>query len=200
VGMAPAATTDAGACACMSLHCDIAKHFVPVRFRDGLNGTFCDRTRSRTVGGDRADDFEGAILCQDASTILPRIRNPAQPRTRHRSSLAGSAAARRADAMHQSPHGGGKSDSRHFRQRCQAKSPMRTLISSMYEAMATTSIFLTSARSFLHASCVRCVPRWYGSRGALERRRSASALMPATAALAGLSRRARLLYLVRVDY
>lgn len=198
-----AGRTDAGVHALGQVaHCDIGKHFVPGRFRDGLNALL----RPHPIGVLSAeivpDDFEArfsairrhyiyrivnrrANLALDIGKVW-RIPRPLDVRAMH-------AAAQRLV---------GKHDFTTFRDtECQAKSPEKTLDVLDVTRDGDAVNIMTSARSFLHSQVRSMVGSlvWVG-----EGRWSADDL---AGALAAKSRSAcgpvappDGLYLVRVDY
>ena len=90
-----AGRTDAGVHALGQVaHCDIAKHFVPGRFRDGLNAHLRPHPIGVLSGGDRARYVRGAVLGEEAPLPLPHLQSAGQSRARHRPCLAAAAAAR----------------------------------------------------------------------------------------------------------
>ena len=203
VAVVGAGRTDAGVHALGQVaHCDIARHFVPGRFRDGLNA----HLRPHPIGVLSAeivpDSFEARfsakkrhyryrIANRRANLALDIGRAWRLPRPLD------------SDAMHVAAQRlVGKHDFTTFRDtECQAKSPERTLdqLDVVRDGDAVT--ILTSARSFLHSQVRSMVGSlvWVG-----EGRWSADDL---AAALAAKSRAAcgpvappQGLYLVRVDY
>ena len=90
-----AGRTDAGVHALGQVaHCDIAKHFVPGRFRDGLNA----HLRPHPIGVLSAeivpDTLRGAVLGEETPLPLPHLESPGQSRARYRPCLAAAATAR----------------------------------------------------------------------------------------------------------
>ena len=90
-----AGRTDAGVHALGQVaHCDIAKHFVPGRFRDGLNA----HLRPHPIGVISADivpdTIRSAVLGEETPLPLSDLQSAGQPRARHRPCLAVAAAAR----------------------------------------------------------------------------------------------------------
>ena len=198
-----AGRTDAGVHALGQVaHCDIEKHFVPGRFRDGLNA----HLRPHPIGVISAD-----IVPDSFEARFSAIRRHYRYRiTNHRANLALDIGRSwrvprhlDTDAMHVAAQRLlGKHDFTTFRDtECQAKSPEKTLdqLDVIREGDAVS--ILTSARSFLHSQVRSMVGSlvWVG-----EGRWSANDL---AAALAARSRAAcgpvappEGLYLVRVDY
>jgi tRNA pseudouridine38-40 synthase len=198
-----AGRTDAGVHALGQVaHCDIAKHFVPGRFRDGLNA----HLRPHPIGVISADivpdDFEARFSAKKRHYRY-RIKN-----TRANLAIDIGKAWRLprpldGDAMHAAAQRLlGKHDFTTFRDtECQAKSPVRTLDQLDVVRDGEEVDILTSARSFLHSQVRSMVGSlvWVG-----EGRWSADDL---AAALEARSRPAcgpvappEGLYLVRVDY
>jgi tRNA pseudouridine38-40 synthase len=198
-----AGRTDAGVHALAQVaHCDIAKHFVPGRFRDGLNA----HLRPHPIGVLSAeivpDNFE-ARFSATKRHYLYRITNS-------RANLAldikrSWRVPRRldTDAMREAAQRLlGKHDFTTFRDtECQAKSPEKTLDQLDVERDGDAVRIMTSARSFLHSQVRSMVGSlvWVG-----EGRWSADDL---AAALAARNRDAcgpvappEGLYLVKVDY
>ena len=198
-----AGRTDAGVHALAQVaHCDIAKHFVPGRFRDGLNA----HLRPHPIGVLSAeivpDDFEARFSAKKRH-YLYRITN-------HRANLALNIGRTwrvprhlDAEAMHAAARRLlGKHDFTTFRDtECQAKSPEKTLDQLDVTRQGDEVNIVTSARSFLHSQVRSMVGSlvWVG-----EGRWTASDL---AAALAARNRAAcgpvappDGLYLVRVDY
>jgi tRNA pseudouridine38-40 synthase len=198
-----AGRTDAGVHALAQVaHCDIAKHFVPGRFRDGLNA----HLRPHPIGVLSAeivpDNFE-ARFSATKRHYLYRITNS-------RANLAldikrSWRVPRRldTDAMREAAQRLlGKHDFTTFRDtECQAKSPEKTLDQLDVERDGDAVSIVTSARSFLHSQVRSMVGSlvWVG-----EGRWSADDL---AAALAARNRDAcgpvappEGLYLVKVDY
>ena len=90
-----AGRTDAGVHALAQVaHCDIAKHFVPGRLRDGLNAHLRPHPIGVLSRGDRARYVRGAVLGQAAALSLSHRQSPRQSRARHRPRLAAAAPAR----------------------------------------------------------------------------------------------------------
>src|ERR1700758_5170074 len=148
-----AGRTDAGVHALGQVaHCDIAKHFVPGRFRDGLNA----HLRPNPIGVLSADivpdDFEARFSAKKRHYRY-RIRN-----TRANLALDIGRVWRLprpldTDAMHAAAQRlVGKHDFSTFRDsECQAKSPLRTLDQLDVVRHGDDIGILTSARSFLHS-------------------------------------------------
>ena len=95
-----AGRTDAGVHALAQVaHCDIAKHFVPGRFRDGLNAHLRPHPIGVLVRRNRARYIRGAVLGETAALSLSHQQSPRQSGARHRPRLAAAEAARyRCDA------------------------------------------------------------------------------------------------------
>src|SRR6201996_6075674 len=198
-----AGRTDAGVHALAQVaHCDIAKHFVPGRFRDGLNA----HLRPHPIGVLSADvvpdDFEARFSAKRRH-YLYRIRN-----TRANLALDIGRAWRLprpldTDAMHEAAKRLlGRHDFTTFRDtECQAKSPVRTLDQLDVIRCGEDVDILTSARSFLHSQVRLMVGSlvWVG-----EGRWSADDLAAALAACnrtaCGVVAPPEGLYLVKVDY
>ncbi len=90
-----AGRTDAGVHALAQVaHCDIEKHFVPGRFRDGLNAHLRPHPIGVHLGRNRARYVRGAVLRQEAALPLSDQQPPRQSRARYRPCLAAAAAAR----------------------------------------------------------------------------------------------------------
>ena len=198
-----AGRTDAGVHALAQVaHCDIAKHFVPGRFRDGLNA----HLRPHPIGVLAAEivpeTFEARFSAKKRH-YLYRITN-------HRANLALNIGRTwrvprhlDAEAMHAAARRLlGKHDFTTFRDtECQAKSPEKTLDQLDVTRQGDEVNIVTSARSFLHSQVRSMVGSlvWVG-----EGRWTASDL---AAALAARNRAAcgpvappQGLYLVRVEY
>jgi tRNA pseudouridine38-40 synthase len=198
-----AGRTDAGVHALAQVaHCDIAKQFVPGRFRDGLNA----HLRPHPIGVLSAeivpDDFEARFSAKKRH-YLYRITN-------HRANLALNIGRTwrvprhlDAQAMHAAAQRLlGKHDFTTFRDtECQAKSPEKTLDQLDVTRQDDEVNIVTSARSFLHSQVRSMVGSlvWVG-----EGRWTASDL---AAALAARNRAAcgpvappQGLYLVWVEY
>jgi tRNA pseudouridine38-40 synthase len=159
-----AGRTDAGVHALAQVaHCDIAKHFVPGRLRDGLNA----HLRPHPIGVLSAefvpDTFEARFSAKRRH-YLYRIAN-------RRANLAldiGHAwrlpRPLDTDAMHAAAQRlVGKHDFTTFRDtECQAKSPEKTLDQLDVIRNGDAVNIATSARSFLHR-CARWSAHWSGS-------------------------------------
>jgi tRNA pseudouridine38-40 synthase len=198
-----AGRTDAGVHALGQVaHCDIAKHFVPGRFRDGLNAHLRPHPIGVLAADIVPDDFEARFSAKKRH-YLYRITN-------HRANLALNIRrtwrvprALDSEAMHIAAQRLlGKHDFTTFRDtECQAKSPEKTLDQLDVTREGDEVRIVTSARSFLHSQVRSMVGSlvWVG-----EGRWTASDL---AAALAARNRAAcgpvappDGLYLVRVDY
>ena len=199
-----AGRTDAGVHALGQVaHCDIAKHFVPGRFRDGMNA----HLRPHPIGVLSADivpdDFEARFSAKKRHYRY-RIRNTRANLALDIGHVWRCPRPLDTDAMHAAAQRlvGKKYDFTTFRDtECQAKSPMRTLDQLDVIRDGDAVDILTSARSFLHSQVRSMVGSlvWVG-----EGRWSADDL---AAALAAQNRTAcgpvappDGLYLVRVDY
>ena len=198
-----AGRTDAGVHALGQVaHCDIAKHFVPGRFRDGMNAHLRPHPIAVISAEVVPDDFEARF-----SAKKRHYRYCISNRRANLALQAGLAwrVPRRldTDAMHEAAQRLiGKHDFTTFRDtECQAKSPVKTLDQLDVIRQGDDIQILTSARSFLHSQVRSMVGSlmWVG-----DGRWSADDL---EAALATRSRSAcgpvappDGLYLVRVDY
>ena len=198
-----AGRTDAGVHALAQVaHCDIAKHFVPGRLRDGLNA----HLRPHPIGVLAAevvpDNFE-ARFSAIKRHYLYRITNT-------RANLALDIGRtwrvpRRldADAMHQAAQRLlGKHDFTTFRDtECQAKSPEKTLDQLDVVRRGDAVSILTSARSFLHSQVRSMVGSlvWVGE-GRWSADDLAAALAARNRAACGPVAPPQGLYLVKVDY
>jgi tRNA pseudouridine38-40 synthase len=198
-----AGRTDAGVHALGQVaHCDIAKHFVPGRFRDGLNA----HLRPHPIGVLSADivpdDFE-ARFSATKRHYLYRITN-------HRANLALNIGrtwrvprALDAQAMHVAAQRLlGKHDFTTFRDtECQAKSPEKTLDQLDVTREGDEVRIVTSARSFLHSQVRSMVGSlvWVGE-GRWSADDLAAALAARNRAACGPVAPPEGLYLVRVDY
>jgi tRNA pseudouridine38-40 synthase len=198
-----AGRTDAGVHALGQVaHCDIAKHFVPGRFRDGLNA----HLRPHPIGVLAADivpgDFEARFSAKKRH-YLYRITN-------HRANLALNIGrtwrvprALDAEAMHEAAQRLlGKHDFTTFRDtECQAKSPEKTLDQLDVVRDGDEVRIITSARSFLHSQVRSMVGSlvWVGE-GRWVASDLAAALAARNRAACGPVAPPDGLYLVRVDY
>ena len=198
-----AGRTDAGVHALAQVaHCDIAKHFVPGRFRDGLNA----HLRPHPIGVLSAeivsDTFE-ARFSAIKRHYLYRITNT-------RANLAldikrSWRVPRRldTDAMHEAAQRLlGKHDFTTFRDtECQAKSPEKTLDQLDVKRDGDAVSIMTSARSFLHSQVRSMVGSlvWVGE-GRWSADDLAAALAARNRAACGPVAPPEGLYLVRVDY
>jgi tRNA pseudouridine38-40 synthase len=198
-----AGRTDAGVHALGQVaHCDIAKHFVPGRLRDGLNA----HLRPSPIGVLSAeivpDSFE-ARFSAIKRHYLYRITNS-------RANLALDVrrvwrVPRRLDteAMHEAAQRLlGKHDFTTFRDtECQAKSPEKTLDQLDVTRDGDAVHIITSARSFLHSQVRSMVGSlvWVGE-GRWRTEDLAAALAARNRAACGPVAPPEGLYLVRVDY
>jgi tRNA pseudouridine38-40 synthase len=198
-----AGRTDAGVHAQAQVaHCDIAKHFAPGRFRDGLNA----HLRPHPIGVLSAeivpDNFE-ARFSAIKRHYLYRITNT-------RANLAldikrSWRVPRRldTDAMHEAAQRLlGKHDFTTFRDtECQAKSPEKTLDQLDVERDGDAVRIMTSARSFLHSQVRSMVGSlvWVGE-GRWSADDLAAALAARNRAACGPVAPPEGLYLVRVEY
>jgi tRNA pseudouridine38-40 synthase len=198
-----AGRTDAGVHALAQVaHCDIARHFVPGRFRDGLNA----HLRPHPIGVLSAeivpDNFE-ARFSATKRHYLYRITNT-------RANLAldikrSWRVPRRldTDAMHEAAQRLlGKHDFTTFRDtECQAKSPEKTLDQLDVERDGDAVSIMTSARSFLHSQVRSMVGSlvWVGE-GRWSADDLAAALAARNRAACGPVAPPEGLYLVRVEY
>ena len=198
-----AGRTDAGVHALAQVaHCDIAKHFVPGRLRDGLNA----HLRPLPIGVLAAeivpDTFE-ARFSAIKRHYLYRITNT-------RANLALDIGRtwrvpRRldSDAMHEAAQRLiGKHDFTTFRDtECQAKSPEKTLDQLDVRRDGDAVSILTSARSFLHSQVRSMVGSlvWVGE-GRWSADDLAAALAARDRAACGPVAPPQGLYLVRVEY
>jgi tRNA pseudouridine38-40 synthase len=198
-----AGRTDAGVHALAQVaHCDIAKHFQPGRFRDGLNA----HLRPLPIGVLSAeivpDSFEARFSAKKRH-YLYRIAN-------RRANLALDVG--RAwrlprpldtDAMHAAAQRlVGKHDFTTFRDsECQAKSPVKTLDQLDVARNGDAVSILTAARSFLHSQVRSIVGSlvWVG-QGRWNADDLARALAARDRAACGPVAPPEGLYLLRVDY
>jgi len=198
-----AGRTDAGVHALAQVaHCDIAKHFVPGRFRDGLNA----HLRPHPIGVLSAeivpDDFEARFSAKKRH-YLYRITN-------HRANLAlnmGRTWRVPRDLDAQAMHAAaqrllGKHDFTTFRDtECQARSPEKTLDQLDVTRQGDEVNVVTSARSFLHSQVRSMVGSlvWVGE-GRWTVSDLAAALAARNRAACGPVAPPQGLYLVRVEY
>ncbi len=198
-----AGRTDAGVHALAQVaHCDIARHFVPGRFRDGLNA----HLRPHPIGVLSAEIVPDTFEARFSATkrhYLYRIANT-------RANLALDIhrvwrVPRRldADAMHAAAQRLlGKHDFTTFRDtECQAKSPEKTLDQLDVTRQGDAINIVTSARSFLHSQVRSMVGSlvWVGE-GRWSADDLAAALAARNRAACGPVAPPEGLYLVRVDY
>ena len=198
-----AGRTDAGVHALAQVaHCDIAKHFVPGRFRDGLNA----HLRPHPIGVLSAeivpDDFEARFSAKRRH-YLYRITN-------HRANLALNIGRTwrvprhlDAEAMHEAAQRLlGKHDFTTFRDtECQAKSPEKTLDQLDVTRQGDEVNVVTSARSFLHSQVRSMVGSlvWVGE-GRWSANNLGAALAARNRAACGPVAPPQGLYLARVEY
>jgi tRNA pseudouridine38-40 synthase len=198
-----AGRTDAGVHALAQVaHCDIAKHFVPGRFRDGLNA----HLRPLPIGVLSAEivpgDFEARFSAKKRH-YLYRITN-------HRANLALNIGRTwrvprdlDAAAMHVAAQRLlGKHDFTTFRDtECQAKSPEKTLDQLDVTRQGDEVNIITSARSFLHSQVRSMVGSlvWVGE-GRWSADDLAAALATRNRAACGPVAPPQGLYLARVEY
>jgi tRNA pseudouridine38-40 synthase len=198
-----AGRTDAGVHALAQVaHCDIAKSFVPGRFRDGLNAHLRPHPIAVLSADIVADDFEARFSALKRH-YLYRIVN-----TRANLALDIGRAWRvprrlDAEAMHQAAQRLiGKHDFTTFRDtECQAKSPDKTLDQLDVTRHGDAIHIVTSARSFLHSQVRSMVGSlvWVGE-GRWSVDDLAAALAARNRAACGPVAPPEGLYLVRVDY
>jgi tRNA pseudouridine38-40 synthase len=198
-----AGRTDAGVHALGQVaHCDIAKHFVPGRFRDGLNAHLRPHPIAVLSAEIVPDSFEARFSAKKRH-YLYRISN-------HRSNLALDIGRvwrvpRTLDsqAMHAAAQVlVGKHDFTTFRDtECQAKSPEKTLDQLDVVREGDAVSIITSARSFLHSQVRSMVGSlvWVGE-GRWTSDDLAAALAARNRAACGPVAPPEGLYLVRVDY
>jgi tRNA pseudouridine38-40 synthase len=198
-----AGRTDAGVHALAQVaHCDIAKHFVPGRFRDGLNAHLRPHPIAVLSADIVADNFEARFSALKRH-YLYRIVN-----TRANLALDIGRVWRvprplDADAMHRAAQRLiGKHDFTTFRDtECQAKSPDKTLDQLDVTRHGDAIDIVTSARSFLHSQVRSMVGSlvWVGE-GRWSADDLAAALAARNRAACGPVAPPQGLYLVRVDY
>jgi tRNA pseudouridine38-40 synthase len=198
-----AGRTDAGVHALAQVaHCDIARHFVPGRFRDGLNAHLRPHPIAVLAADIVSDDFEARFSARKRH-YLYRIVNT-------RANLALDIGRvwrmpRRLDAaaMHQAAQRLiGKHDFTTFRDtECQAKSPDKTLDQLDVTRHGDAIDIVTSARSFLHSQVRSMVGSlvWVGE-GRWSADDLAASLAARDRAACGPVAPPQGLYLVRVDY
>mgnify|MGYP001489690457 CR=1 FL=1 len=198
-----AGRTDAGVHALGQVaHCDIVKHFVPGRFRDGLNAHLRPHPIAVLAAEVVPDDFE-ARFSATRRHYLYRITN-------HRANLALDIGrtwrvprALDAEAMHIAAQRLlGKHDFTTFRDtECQARSPEKTLDQLDVTREGDEISIVTSARSFLHSQVRSMVGSlvWVGE-GRWSADDLAAALAARNRAACGPVAPPEGLYLVRVEY
>jgi tRNA pseudouridine38-40 synthase len=198
-----AGRTDAGVHALAQVaHCDIARHFVPGRFRDGLNAHLRPHPIAVLSADIVPDDFEARfsalrrhyryrIVNTRANLALDIGRVWRVPR------------ALDAEAMHHAAQRLiGKHDFTTFRDtECQAKSPDKTLDQLDVTRHGDAIDIVTSARSFLHSQVRSMVGSlvWVGE-GRWSADDLAASLAARNRAACGPVAPPEGLYLVRVDY
>ena len=198
-----AGRTDAGVHALGQVaHCDIAKHFVPGRFRDGLNA----HLRPQPIGVLSAEIVPDTFEARFSATrrhYLYRITN-----TRANLALDIGRVWRvprllDTDAMHTAAQKlVGKHDFTTFRDtECQAKSPEKTLDQLDVVRDDDAVRIMTSARSFLHSQVRSMVGSlvWVGE-GRWSAADLAAALAARNRAACGPVAPPEGLYLVKVEY
>jgi tRNA pseudouridine38-40 synthase len=198
-----AGRTDAGVHALGQVaHCNIAKHFVPGRFRDGMNA----HLRPSPIGVLSAEIVPDTFEARFSATrrhYLYRITN-----TRANLALDIGRVWRvprhlDADAMHEAAQRLlGKHDFTTFRDtECQAKSPEKTLDQLDVSRDGDDIRIVTSARSFLHSQVRSMVGSlvWVGE-GRWSADDLAAALAARNRAACGPVAPPQGLYLVRVEY
>jgi tRNA pseudouridine38-40 synthase len=198
-----AGRTDAGVHALAQVaHCDIAKHFVPGRFRDGLNAHLRPHPIAVLSAEIVPDNFE-ARFSAIKRHYLYRITN-----TRANLALDVKRSWRvprrlDTDAMHEAAQRLlGKHDFTTFRDtECQARSPEKTLDQLDVVGDGDAVSIMTSARSFLHSQVRSMVGSlvWVGE-GRWSADDLAAALAARNRAACGPVAPPEGLYLVRVEY
>jgi tRNA pseudouridine38-40 synthase len=198
-----AGRTDAGVHALAQVaHCDIAKHFVPGRFRDGLNAHLRPHPIAVLSADVVADTFE-ARFSAIKRHYLYRIANTRANLALDIGRVWRVPRALDADAMHHAAQRLiGKHDFTTFRDtECQAKSPEKTLDQLAVTRHGDAIDIVTSARSFLHSQVRSMVGSlvWVGE-GRWSADDLAAALAARNRAACGPVAPPEGLYLVRVDY
>src|SRR3569832_2743858 len=148
-----AGRTDAGVHALGHVaHCDIAKHFVPGRFRDGMNAHLRPNPIGVLSADIEPDDYEARFSAKTRHYRY-RIRITRANLARYIGRVWRLPRPLDTDAMHAAAQRlGGKFDFTTFRDtECQAKSPVRTLDQLDVIRDGDAVDILTSARSFLHS-------------------------------------------------
>ena len=198
-----AGRTDAGVHALGQVaHCDIPKHFVPGRFRDGMNAHLRPHPIAVISAEVVPDDFEARF-----SAKKRHYRYCISNRRANLALQAGRAwrVPRRldSDAMHEAAQRLiGKHDFTTFRDtECQAKSPVKTLDQLDVIRQGDDIQILTSARSFLHSQVRSMVGSlmWVGD-GRWSADDLEAALVARSRGACGPVAPPEGLYLVRVDY
>jgi tRNA pseudouridine38-40 synthase len=198
-----AGRTDAGVHALAQVaHCDIAKHFVPGRFRDGLNAHLRPHPIAVLSADIVPDTFE-ARFSAIKRHYRYRIANTRANLALDIGRVWRVPRALDADAMHQAAQRLiGKHDFTTFRDtECQAKSPDKTLDQLDVTRHGDAIDIVTSARSFLHSQVRSMVGSlvWVGE-GRWSADDLAAALAARNRAACGPVAPPEGLYLVRVDY
>jgi tRNA pseudouridine38-40 synthase len=196
-----AGRTDAGVHALAQIaHCDIAKHFAPGRFRDGLNA----HLRPHPIGVLSAEIVPGTFEARFSATKRHYLYRIANSRTNLALDVGRVWRVPRrldTDTMHAAAQKLlGKHDFTTFRDsECQAKSPEKTLDQLDVTRDGDAVRIVTSARSFLHSQVRSMVGSlvWVG-----EGRWSTDDLArpPRDRAACGPVAPPEGLYLVRVEY
>ncbi|MCC8949955.1 tRNA pseudouridine(38-40) synthase TruA [Bradyrhizobium sp. Arg62] len=198
-----AGRTDAGVHARGQVaHCDIAKHFPPGRFRDGLNAHLRPNPIGVLAADIVPDDFE-ARFSATRRHYLYRITNTRANLALDIGRVWRVPRALDADAMHAAAQRLlGKHDFTTFRDtECQAKSPEKTLDQLDVTRDGAAVNIVTSARSFLHSQVRSMVGSlvWVGE-GRWSADDLAGALAARNRAACGPVAPPDGLYLMRVDY
>jgi tRNA pseudouridine38-40 synthase len=198
-----AGRTDAGVHALGQVaHCDIAKHFVPGRFRDGLNA----HLRPQPIGVLSAEIVPDTFEARFSATrrhYLYRITNVRANLALDIGRVWRVPRLLDTDAMHTAAQKlVGKHDFTTFRDtECQAKSPEKTLDQLDVVRDGDAVRIMTSARSFLHSQVRSMVGSlvWVGE-GRWSAADLAAALAARNRAACGPVAPPEGLYLVKVEY